>query len=45
MDGKTDVRHDQPVHQGDYEPPKVECVLTAHELAREVQYAGVNSIR
>ena len=24
-----------------YEPPKVESVLTAEELAREIQYAGV----
>lgn len=24
-----------------YEPPKVESVLTAEELAREIQYAGL----
>jgi len=26
-----------------YEPPKVESVLTAEELAREIQYAGVTA--
>ena len=25
-----------------YEPPRVESVLTADELAREIQYAGVS---
>jgi hypothetical protein len=27
-----------------YEPPKVETVLTEEELAREVQYAGTQSV-
>jgi hypothetical protein len=26
----------------EYEPPRVEAVLTANELAREIQYAGVS---
>ena len=26
-----------------YEPPKVESVLTAEELAREVQYVGITA--
>ena len=25
-----------------YEPPRVESVLTADELAREIQYAGIS---
>jgi hypothetical protein len=25
-----------------YEPPRVEAVLTAEELEREVQYAGIS---
>lgn len=28
-----------------YEPPRIEGVLTAEDLEREVQYAGLTSIR
>ena len=27
----------------EYEPPEIEAVLTAEDLAREIQYAGVIS--
>jgi hypothetical protein len=30
-------------HQDDYEPPRIESVLTSDELAREAQYAGGQS--
>lgn len=33
-------------HEADksYEPPRVECVLTTEELAREIQYAGNGTV-
>jgi hypothetical protein len=33
------------VESGSYEPPRVESVLTTADLAREVQYAGRQSLQ
>ncbi len=35
-----DLNDDRPKTPAAYEPPKVERVLSAEDLAREVQYAG-----
>jgi hypothetical protein len=43
MSEQTVSQNDEPRDEtvAAYEPPKVESVLTAEELAREIQYAGV----
>jgi hypothetical protein len=33
------------LQQNDYEPPRIEAVLTPEDLQREVQYAGNGSDR
>ena len=45
MSEQTTSQHEEPRDEtaATYEPPKVESVLTAEELAREIQYAGVTN--
>ena len=45
MDGKQTTPDQTPTEQATvpYEPPQIESVLTADDLAREVQYAGAQS--
>ena len=38
---QADSQSETPKPLATYEPPKVESVLTADELAREIQYAGL----
>lgn len=42
MDATTDPS--EPVTRPEYEPPRIERVITADELARDVQYAGGVSV-
>jgi hypothetical protein len=41
-DGETHQRPAHPTASGDYQPPRVESVLTSEQLEREVLYAGAN---
>jgi hypothetical protein len=41
MDPKTTQDAD-PI-EATYEPPRIETVLTADDLAREIQYAGISA--
>jgi hypothetical protein len=43
FDRQTDSEDGEPTAAA-YEPPQVEAVLTAEELAREIQYAGAITV-
>jgi hypothetical protein len=42
-DSETRQQPAHPTARGDYQPPRVESVLTSEQLEREVLYAGINN--
>jgi hypothetical protein len=42
-EGESRQQPSHPAASGDYQPPKVESILTSEQLEREVLYAGINN--